>query len=141
MQEKQNKIKKEKEVDTEKMSNIVTEAKKEEETKKVEYLEQKKAEHRKWKETWETEIQFRKLQLTVENGARALQTKALKPFIAMSPKALPTNSLTLVNAITSGNLTSRAERSLQINNYNSPRNMFITAPTIEEYSTGKRDAA
>eukprot|EP00830_Metopus_es_P017000 TRINITY_DN5455_c0_g1_i1.p1 TRINITY_DN5455_c0_g1~~TRINITY_DN5455_c0_g1_i1.p1 ORF type:complete len:714 (-),score=208.06 TRINITY_DN5455_c0_g1_i1:32-2125(-) len=122
MQEKQEKIKKEKVMDTERIATIVTKAKEEDEASKAEYIRRKKDEQQKWKEVWETEMQFRKLQLRVEETVKPSKLKEFKLPLLPSSTHRESRSISLNNK----NLSSRGSAISPITRYNSPPNMFIT---------------
>ena len=136
MQDKQAKIKKEKEMDAERIANIISKTKQEEDAAKADYLERKRAEQKKWKETLEAEMQFRKLQISIENTAKHSRTKEFNSY-TLSPVAPKSTDKHLLSTLSSGILTTQALSTLPITSYSSPKNMFITAPTIEETNDDK----
>lgn len=116
MQEKQAKIKREKEIEENTGKKVVIKGKEEETFALTQGMQRKMAEQQKWKDVWETEMQFRKLQVSIESGKK---TQDIKKQILTPSASLPKDVI--------GSLSAGREIMSPLSNRNAAPGFFITS--------------
>jgi hypothetical protein len=129
MQDKQAKIKRERENETNQLLATVSKVRAEEATVAEQQKMSKLAEQQKWRETWEAEMHLKRLQLNLEDGGRA---RGLKEFKLPPAGGSLSGQEGFLPQITSGSLTSRAASLSPIAQGKAGHDMFITAQPEEE---------